>query len=213
MTLTQQTQRLYARERRLSHAGVPNLNRTHRVYGVTVMGVSGISTTTLFPAPARANPVTFRTKIRMTADGTVATEHRGVVFKFGGTSRAVTLFVGDDTIGFLAGGPSGSGDVAIALFDFGSELVAGRTFDLTCSCVPNTGEIRLWGNGEELARAVTANGDFGGDWAGSGTGDFAVEPASYHVDTPAASQSAPDGFEVIEALSVYVNQIPRQFTG
>lgn len=209
--LDEREQAIYysARERRRSLAGFPEMHRTHEIFGVTVMEVASITTTAVFPD--RSAPVTFRTTIRITADGSVATEHRGVVFEFGGTGRSATLFVGDQTIGWLSGGASGSGDVATALFDDGSELKAGREFDITVSAIPGDGRVRIWGNGKELARATNANGTMNGDWADGGAGTFAALPGSFHPDIPAASQSGPDGFEVIAPLSVFIGQMPRRF--
>tara|TARA_R110000851_G_scaffold268071_2_gene420687 strand:+ start:17270 stop:17947 length:678 start_codon:yes stop_codon:yes gene_type:complete len=203
-----------ARERRKSLAGIPKLHRTHRFVGAA-MAVATIDTDVVFTAAVRLAPITFKTAVRMTADGSVATEHRGLVFEFGGTGNGCALWVGDQTIGFVAGGASASGNEAVALFDNGSELVAGMELELVVSIRPGNGDgrVRLWVNGIEKARATATNLTFAGPWAGTNDGSFAsaAAGAQVHADVPAASAIAPDGFEVIEPLSVYAGQLPRQF--
>lgn len=196
-----------ARRRRLSTLG-GDLTRTHRLAGVAALPVASIATGTIFPV--RTKPVTFRTKVQITEN---AGEHRGLVFEFGSTAAGCALWIGDETVGFHAG-PSGDTDGATALYDLGAELPVGLVLDLLASVNPGTGEVRLWGNGKEMARGKTGSGDGFAAWSDTAAGSFASnEQGTAVADVPSDSSQAPDGFEVLEPLSVYIGQIPRSFIG
>jgi len=199
--------RLNARERRRSLAGMPELFRTHRFAG-SAMGVASISTPSSFAS--RAGPITFRTAIRITENAGV---HRGLVFEFGGTTNGIALWIGDETIGFHSG-PAGLNDGATATFENGAELPVGLELDLVCAAHPGKGQVRIWGNGRELARYQTKSGGPFNPmvWSGSNDGSFASAAQGTLVsDVPAESVGAPAGFEVIAPLSVYQKQVPRHF--
>jgi len=200
-----QAVRFHARERRLSLAGVPELHRTHRIYGVTGMAVASIDTGAVFPN--RTSPITFRTAIRITEN---TGEHRGLVFEFGDATTGAALWIGDETVGFHAG-DDGTTDGATALFDNGAELPVGLELELIAAIRPGDGRVRLFGNGREIARGVASGGSVS-PWAADSEGSFAsAVQGTIIADVPEISQGAPAGFDVIEALSVYQGQIPRHF--
>ena len=176
------------------------------------MPVAEILTATVFPN-ATLRPITFKTAIRITADGTQAAEHRGLVFEFGGTGRGFAVWVGDQTIGLAVGQTTGGATVAEFVFDNGAVFVDGAEFELVVAANPGNGKARMWANGTEVGRATATNGNFNGAWAGTNQGSFAATFAGgqVHGGVPAISQIAPDGFAVIEPLSAYVGQIPRHF--
>lgn len=195
----------HARERRRSLAGVPELFRSHQIFGGTAMPVASIDTGAIFPS--RSGLVTFKTAIRITEN---SGEHRGLVFEFGDSATGVALWIGDETIGFHAG-DDGDADGATALYDLGAELPVGAEYSLTAAVRSGDGRVRLWANGTEIARATATNESIAA-WAADSAGSFAAAAQGTVVaDVPVASQGAPTGFTVIEPLSVYVNQIPRHF--
>lgn len=211
-TLNEQEQAIYfhGRERRRSLAGIPELFRTHQIFGGTVMEVASIIMADTFP-PLREDVITFKTAIRITADG-VSGQHRGLVFELGGFARGCVLWVGDSTIGFTAGGAAASGEESVSLFDNGSDLPVGLEVELVCAARPGDGRTRLWANGNEIARDTAINDSFNGEWAGNDPGSFATAKSSLvSGNVPTASDKAPDGFDVIEPLSVYRGQVPRHF--
>lgn len=198
----------HAVRRRRSLAGVPEMFRTHQIHGTTAMAVANIDTGLIFPS--RTTPITFRTAIEITANVGV---HRGIVFEFSGSDIGAALWIGDETIGFHAG-EDGTVNGATALFDNNAELPVGLLMDLVVAVRPGDGRVRMWGNGEELARATASSNTFGvaDAWAENSNGSFsAAVQGNVIVDVPVVSQIAPDGFTVIEPLSVYVGQVPRHF--
>lgn len=208
-TDAEQALRFHSRERRRSLAGIPELFRTHRLFGAGVMEIPQIGIALTFDLPQRSAPVTFRTAIRITENSGV---HRGCIFEFGGSGRACFFWVQDDGIGFRAGGSPGTNEEAVMLFDNGGELPVGAELDLVICANPGNGKMRLWSNGIEIARAQAVNETFGGTWAGTAAGSFAAAPfGSSPSDVPTNSKIAPSGFEVIEPLSIYAKQTVRQF--
>ena len=198
----------HAVRRRLSLAGVPEMFRTSQIFGGTTMAVADIDTGVIFPS--RTTPITFRTAIEITDNAGV---HKGLVFEFSGTNIGAALWIGDQTIGFHAG-EDGIVNGATALFDNTVELPAGLLMDIVVAIRPGDGRVRMWGNGKELARAVASSNTFGAAkaWAEDSNGSFAATvQGTVIVDVPAGSQIAPDGFTVIEPLSIYVGQVPRHF--
>ncbi len=194
--------------RRSLRQGVfPELLRTHYFRGASSLPVASIGTGASFPS--RDGFVTFSTRIKITSNGG---QHRGIVFELGDSSTGCSLWVGDQTIGFHAGA-SGTADGATALYDRGAELPVGWEVDLVAAVRVGDGRVRLWGNGEELARSQASNGVFNPlAWASTADGSFASAKTGTVVAVPVASDKAPDGFTVTRPLSVYVGQIPRIFT-
>lgn len=193
-----------ARERLRSHRST-DLFRTHRFTGASALAVATIDTDAVFPV--RSAPVTFRTKIEITENAGV---HAGLVFEFGDTDGGCALWIEDEKIGFHAGA-DGDDDGATAIYDRGEELPPGLVLELVAVANPGTGEVRLFGNGLELARATAEAGRFDPlEWSADGDGSFASAEAGTTVfDVPAGSVQAPDGFVVLEPLSVYVGQAPQ----
>lgn len=196
----------HSRERRKSLAGMMELFRDFRIYGVTDMPQPTINATSF---PDRGGPVTFHTAIRIVENSGV---HKGLIFEIGSTDSGAAAWVGDQTIGFHAG-TGGTVNGATALFDNGSELPVGLELDLVFSAVPGNGKVRVWANGTELVRSQASGGAFSPRrWASPNQGSFASAPNGLVIgDVPAASRIAPNGFEVIEPLSIYIKQKPRHF--
>jgi len=176
------------------------------------MEIASIATATQFPV--LTTPITFKTAIEITAGtGVGLDEHRGLVFELGDATIGTALWVGDSTIGFHSG-EDGVANGATALFDNTVELPVGLVLELVVSVRPGDGRVRMWANGNELARATASSNGFGaaGSWAAASNGSFAsAVQGTIIVDVPAVSQGAPSGFAVIEPLSVYVGQVPRHF--
>ncbi len=198
----------HAVRRRQSLSGVPEMFRTMQIFGGSVMAVADIDTGATFPV--RTSPITFRTAIEITDNAGV---HKGLIFEFSGTNIGAALWIGDSTIGFHAG-EDGIVNGATALFDNTVELPVGLSMDIVVAIRPGDGRVRMWGNGQELARAAASSDTFGAAkaWAEDSNGSFASAlQGTVVVDVPAASQVAPDGFTVVEPLSIYVGQVPRHF--
>lgn len=209
--LSEEEQAVYfhSRERRRSLAGIPELYRTAQHFGGTAMAVASLDTDALFPDLTL--PITFKTAITITDN---VGQHRGLVFEFGDAAIGAALWVGDETIGFHAGEDS-TVNGATALFDNSAELPIGWSPEIVVSIRPGDGRIRMWANGNELARATASSDTFGvaGAWTAASEGSFAAAAQGAVVpDVPAASQGAPDGFTVVEPLSVFNGQVPRHFT-
>lgn len=202
--------RLHARDRRRSlqlRGWGLELFRTHRIHGGAALPVATISTGTLFPA--RDGLITFETRIRITDNGGV---HAGLVFEFGDAAAGCALWVEDEGIGFHAGA-AGTADGATAFYDNNAELPPGLELELVAAVRVGDGRVRLWGDGDELARGEASGDIFDPlEWSSSGAGSFASnESGTVVTDVPAGSAQAPAGFEVIRPLSVFVNQVPRHF--
>lgn len=210
LSLQEQAIYFHSRQRRRSLAGIPEMFRTHKFVGTSVIGDPTIATSTVFPV--RTGLVTFKTAIRIVDTGSVPAEHRGLVFEFGGAVAGAALWIGDQTISFHAG-DSGLANGATTEYDNGVELPVGAEFELVAAARPGDGRVRLWANGQELFdRTPASNGAFTDVWASTNDGSFAsAKSGTIITDVPAASDQAPDGFEVIEPLSVYVGQVPRHF--
>jgi hypothetical protein len=191
-----------SRQRRRSLAGIPNLFRTNRIFGNTVMEVASILAATF---PVRDTTVTFKTTIRITAANPV-----GLVFEFGSTARGVALWVDNNLLSFRAG--STVDDAALASYNNTIDLPVDLEMEIVASIRPGDGRIRMWGNGQEIARNTSVNGDFGSpsEWASSSDGSFAAA-AQGTIPADVTQTGVPTNFEVIEPLSVYMGQVPRHF--
>ena len=102
---------------------------------------------------------------------------------------------------------------AFATYQPGGELAIGLEADLVFAVRPGDARIRAWLGGNEILRDTANGGSFPSDlWSDSNDGSFAsAESGDTSGNVPATSNQAPDGFEVIEPLSVFVNQRPRHF--
>lgn len=192
---------LTSRQRRRSLAGVPDLHRTHFLGSIPTTSIPAAS------FPSRSKLVTFWTAVRITEN---AGQHRGLIFELGDSTTGIAAWIDDDQIGFRAG-DSGVDDRAFATWTTGTgELPVGLEVDLVFGIQPGTGRVRIWGNGGEIARAEATNGAFASGWAAASDGSFAT---AVNGTTPAdvPQTGAPAGFEVIQALSVYVGVVPRHF--
>ena len=197
----------YARERRASLAGVPNLFRTHYIRDTAALPVAPIDPSAIFSS--RDVPVTFKTAVQINNDNPGV--HDGLVFEMGGSSRGVAIWLDTTQIGFVAGGTGDNG--ALAIFNNGAELPVGEVYHIVAA-IRMDGRIRLWLNGEEAANATTVDQTdyFDGPWVGTTNGSFASDPqGASHVGVPGNVDQAPDGFDVIEPLSIYLGQVPRHF--
>ena len=194
----------HARERRKSLAGLLDVPRTHRIFGGAAMAVADIN---INQFPTRTTLVTFQTAIRITAAAAVA----GLAFEIGDSTMGVGLWLGSQTLGFHAG-EDGTVNGATALFDNGTAWPDGLELDIVAAVRPGDGRVRIWANGQEVARSTASSDTFGagGAWAASSNGSFA---AAVQGTTPVdvVESGAPTNFDVIEPLSVFVGNIPRHF--
>jgi len=192
-----------SRERRKSLAGVVDLPRTHHIYGAS-MAVADIDEARF---PSKDILITFQTAIRITAAAAVA----GLVFELGDSTIGAGLWLGSQTLGFHAG-EDGIVNGATALYDNGAAWPDGMELDIVVAIRPGDGRVRIWGNGNELARSTASSDTFGaaGTWAADSNGAFA---AAVQGTTPVdvVESGAPTNFDVIEPLSVYAGAVPRHF--
>lgn len=206
--MTTQAALFYARERRRSLAGVPNLFKTHRIAGVASLPVAVIATGDLFPLAVRQAPVTFQTSFVLAAP----TPRSGLIFEFGDASGGVAAWIAaDDTVFIRAGGPTVGSDAVIVSTI--APLVAGHRYDLTIGALPGVGLLQFQINDAWLdnrANAAVGNFGAGGVWSSDGGGSFA-SAANGAVPVDVSETGAPLNFSVVEALSVYTGQLPRHF--
>ncbi len=194
----------HSRERRRSLAGIPELYRTHRLFGSGVMNLT-FDGSAIFPS-ANLAPVTFKTAIRI-ADN--ATARSGLVFESSDATGGTAMWLTNTTIEVVSGDDSGNDNVSMT-FDNVAQLPANLELDLVLSINPGTGSARLWANGNEIARGTSVSGDLGTfGWTVGNNGAFAQ--AANGAVPAGVTATAPTNFAVIEPLSVYVGQKPRQF--
>lgn len=198
-SLDEREQAIYfhSRERRRSLAGVPELFRTHRF---------GDIPTASLPAAAftqRDRLVTFWTSIRVTG----ATP-QGLIFELGDATTAVAAWITDTTINLRAG--DAGDDASLATYSQGGGLPDTLELDLVFAVRPGDGRTRIWGNGREIARQQAVNGQLPNGWAAGSDGAFAAA-AQGALPADVTQTGAPSDFAVIQPLSVYVGQVPRQF--
>lgn len=200
--LNGQEQAIYfhSRERRRSLAGVVELFRKLRIFGVTSMPVSPID---IAQFPDQDMLITFQTAIRITDAAPV-----GLIFELGNATTAVAAWVDGSELIFRAGDTTT--DRALASFDNTIDLPDGLEVDLVFSVRPGDGRIRVWANGNEIARDTAANGQLPNGWAAASDGAFATA-ANGTLPADVTETGTPTNFEVIEPLSVYVGQVPRHF--
>lgn len=205
MTSAQRQATFYQfRERRAAGAGFPNLHQTHKFVGEGALPVTGLDIGAVFPD--RERPLTLVTSLIITANAGV---HRGLICEFGSSSRGLAAWVGDETIGFTAGG---TGDnAATALYDLDAELPVGREFLLWFSVNPGNGTVWIHNRGHLLAKGQAVNLSFGaGGWADGGLGSFATaKNGTAAPGVPGASDQAPAGFALRSPLRAYAGQIAR----
>lgn len=199
----EQAVRFYNRERRRSLAGIPRLFRTLQLRGATDIPVANIATATF---PTRDSEITFKTAIRI-ADNT--DPRTGLIFEFGSSAAGLAIWIENDAIGFRAGG---TGDDGVAgTFDNVAQWPATLELEIVAAVRPGLGLVALWLNGEEVIKAQSVNETFtNGEWAASSAGSFAAA-AQGTIPADVVQSGAPTNFEVIEPMSVYVGQRPRQF--
>lgn len=197
-----QAVRFHSRERRRSLAGVPDMRRTHRVYGGVAMAVSTVDTGAIFPDRSRL--VTFHTAVRITGSNPI-----GLIFEFGSSTRGIALGIYQRFLSFGAGGTST--EQALASYNNITNFPAGLEMDIVAAVRPGDGLVRTWVNGLELKRGAAAAGNLGGDWSDSEAGSFASASSGTVRGGFTALDQAPSDFEVIEPLSVYMGQVPRHF--
>ena len=207
MSVRSPAQRKRNRRRALSLIGFSQNWGTHLIHGLAGIGVTPLVTGDIFPD--RSIEIMFQTRIRILANAGV---HRGLIFEFGSSSRGCAAWVGDNTIGFTAGSGTVANDRAEALFDFGGELPVSREFQLIFAVKTGSGRIRIFDGGLRIADQTAVNGDFNGDYSDAADGSFASAlVGTITPGVPAASQIAPSGFEVIEPLTIFNGQHPREF--
>jgi hypothetical protein len=200
-TAQQQAAFYHSRQRMKQQRGFPTAPITHR-FAIPTATIAA----SLFPD--RERPITLSTRIRITENAGV---HRGLIFEFGSATRGMAAWVGDQTIGFTAGGLTT--ELATATWDLGVELQPGREFQLMFTALPGTGRINIFNRGKFLQAATASGGGFGtGGWADSEAGSFASAADTTTPDgVPVASDQAPAGFDVILPLTVLNGYVPTEF--
>lgn len=198
LTELEQAVYFHARERRKSLAGVPELPRTHR-FAIPTSPVPAAS------FPNRDVLVAWQTVIRITAANPV-----GLIFELGDSATAIAAWV-DNNLLSLRAGDAAAADRGLAQFDNTVDLPVGLELDLVFAVRPGDGRVRIWGNGAELARDTAANGQLPNGWAASSNGAFAAAAVGA-LPVDVTQTGAPTGFDVVQALSVYVGNVPRHFT-
>lgn len=196
----------HSRERRRSLAGIPELFRTHRFVGATDMPVANIAAAS-FPSAARTAEITFKTAIRVDDNTTTRT---GLIFEFGDDTTGLAIWIEDQKISIRAGGLTTNG--VLGSFNNGVQWPATLELDIVAAVRPGLGAVALWLNGKEVIKAQNAAKLLTNlEWAATSAGSFA---AAVQGTTPSdvAQTGAPANFEVIEPMSVFVGQRPRQFT-
>lgn len=196
-----------ARRRRRSLAGIVDLFRTHRLFDALggTLPLAPIDTDVIFTG-VRNSPITFSTAIRFATSGLAPA---GLVFEFGGNLRMTAIWIEKNGIGFRSGGAA-VGEFASEVFDNGTQWPAGLELEIVGAIRPGTGQIGLWLNGERVIDTAAASGNFNGEWCGTGDGAFA-SAAVGNLPVDVTQSGAPANFAVIEPLSVYTRQVPRQF--
>lgn len=187
----------HSRERRRSLAGVPEMFRT-RFYGIPTTPVLATE------FPTRDVLFTFWTAIRVT--GATPT---GLIFELGDATTAVAAWIDDNEVNFRAG-DAAADDRGLAQFDNLVSLPNTLELDLVFAVRPGDGRVRIWANGNEVARGVATNGQLSNGWAASSNGAFAAAAVGA-LPADVTETGAPSDFDVIEPLSVYVGQVPRHF--
>lgn len=207
MSVPNAAQRKRNRRRALSLVGFSQNFGTHLIHGSAGIGVTPLVTANILPD--RSIEIMFQTRIRILTNAGV---HRGLIFELGSSSRGCAAWVGDQTIGFTAGSGVVANDRAEAVWDFGAELPPTREFQLIFAVKTGSGRIRIFDGGLRIADATAVNGDFNGDYSDSENGSFASAlVTTITPGVPVLSQIAPNGFEVIEPLTIFNGQHPREF--
>ena len=196
--------RYYARERRLSFAGLQNL----------FLSLSQPIPTTIEENAQFApfdRPSTLQTRIRVTGGSPL-----GLVFELGSSTIGAAIWV--DALGIFASFGSGvaaSNDAVVVSFQPVGGLPDTAEFDIVASILPGNGKARMWINGvltlDGKNQAVNA-GLTSGVWSDTGNGSFAAAPnGTVTQAVPVAARIAPSDFAVIETLSYFSGQLPQQF--
>jgi hypothetical protein len=187
----------HSRERRKSLAGVPELHRT-RLYPIPTSPVLATE------FPDRDLLFAFWCAIRIT-DVAPA----GLLFELGDATTAIAAWIDDDTVGFRAGDTAD--DAAVATFvNAPGTLPVGLELDLVFAVRPGDGRVRVWGNGQEIARATAVNGQLPNGFAAASNGAFAAAAVGA-LPADVTQTGAPSDFEVFQPLSVFRGQVPRHF--
>lgn len=207
-SLNQQEQAVYfhSRERRRSLAGVPEMFRTRQVFGDSVMEVPSINLfAALDGANRRLDSITLKTAVRITAGAGVT----GLILDMGDNEGGTAIALTAQTL-IVQTGAVGTTGLTLT-FDNGVAWPNGLELDIVVGIIPGTGQAELWLNGISRQRGAASAGNFGViGWIRGTIHSFA---AAQNVDTrPGVPTVAPTNFEVIEPLSVYVGQRPRQMT-
>lgn len=191
----------FARERRGSlDDPVEKLFRTHGPLGVNV---ASVDTGTIFPS--RVLPITFATTIL--TSGVAAS---GIVFEFGDSTTGLKLAVDSGSIYVAAGDAAGNDGIAGSVI-VPAVSVSGAKLELRLAIRPGSGEVRLFIDGDHALRLVTAAADMANGWASTAAGAIGAAQQGTSTQRGQTINGAPSDFALVESLSVYQNQIPRQF--
>lgn len=163
-----------------------------------------------FGASDYTAPITFRTRIRIT--GAAPT---GALFQFGTAGQSIAAWVTDaGTVVVAAGDVSNASlpdDGATATRSF--TVATGEELDLAFAAIPGAGVVAVWVNGRMTRSEAVNNTLQVSQWGVTGgVGVFGIALASSPTFVPSASRVAPTDFEIIEPLSIYQKQAPRELS-
>lgn len=156
--------------------------------------------------PDRDKVITFAMAIKRSGASS-----NGVLFTLGGSTRGVAAAIDGTGLIFAAG--------AVAASDDGVDITAANVFlgtgipyRLVFSVHPNKGRVNLWVNGGSHTFGTSVNGTFNGDWGGTSNGAVGQVGAGGIIDRiPAGQRVTLADTLIVTPLSVYQNQLPRQF--
>ena len=170
------------------------------------MAVASIASSTVFPGAAKVGDVTFKTAIEI-ADNTSA--RSGLIFELSDAAGGIALYLTDTTLVARAGSVSAA-EIATASFDNVVQWPATLQLELVVAVRPGHGVLGIFANGALAVRAQSSGGDLGVvGWVSGAEGSFAAA-ANTAVPADVTVTTAPANFAVIEPLSVFVGQPPRQ---
>lgn len=204
-TEQEQTGYFYYRERRKSL-----FDPTFKLFRTFTLAESA-SIDTSVNMPTRTENLTLRTSI-VFETGT----SEGLIFEFGSSTAGMAAWITNTQVGFTAGnGVAGSLDSVTGVYTIpgGLSFETGELIKLVFVIHPFLGIIELWLDGERVIqeRAV-ANVLLNFEWGDAGGGSYGnAVNGTVNLNVPVGQRIAPANFVIQEPLSIYADQLPRQF--
>lgn len=200
MTAQAQAAAYHARQRKRGLRSLPDLHRTYELKNPLDDTILETAILTSAAFPDQSSPFTWHTRVSI---GTIV---GGLVFELGGSAGAAACWIETDKVGWRAGGATGGGLDAAAIYTHSSTWGDGTILDLVGTVIPGSGEVRLWIDGDLVAQ--DASDSPMPLWGTSEAGTFGLA-ALGALPTDVAETGAPNGFDVIAPFSIYQNQVPR----